>query len=75
MINTECRKAGIGCVDCKKMLAENINANLAPLRARRIELAKDPEAIWDILHDGAKRARAIAEATMIEVRKAVGLPE
>jgi len=75
MINTECRKAGIGCVDCKKMLAENINANLAPLRARRIELAKDPDAIWDILHDGAKRARAIAEATMIEVRRAVGLPE
>jgi tryptophanyl-tRNA synthetase len=75
MINTECRKAGIGCVDCKKMLAENINANLAPLRARRIELAKDPDAIWDILHDGAKRARTIAEATMIEVRKAVGLPE
>jgi tryptophanyl-tRNA synthetase len=75
MINTECRKAGIGCVDCKKMLAENINANLAPLRARRIELAKDPDAIWDILHDGAKRARAIAEATMVEVRRAVGLPE
>jgi len=75
MINTECRKAGIGCVDCKKMLAENINANLAPLRARRIELAKDPDAIWDILHDGAKRARAIAEATMVDVRKAVGLPE
>lgn len=75
MINTECRKAGIGCVDCKKMLAENINANLAPLRERRNELAKDPDAIWDILHDGAKRARTIAEATMVEVRRAVGLPE
>ena len=75
MIDTECRKAGIGCVDCKKMLAENINANLAPLRERRNELAKDPDAIWDILHDGAKRARAIAEATMVEVRRAVGLPE
>jgi tryptophanyl-tRNA synthetase len=75
MINTECRRAGIGCVDCKKLLAENINANLAPLRERRNELAKDPDAIWDILHDGAKRARTIAEATMIEVRKAVGLPE
>ena len=75
MIDTECRKAGIGCVDCKKMLAENINANLAPLRERRNELAKDPDAIWDILHDGAKRARTIAEATMVEVRRAVGLPE
>jgi len=75
MINSECRKAGIGCVDCKKMLAESINQNLAPLRARRIELAKDPDTIWDILHDGDKRARIIAEATMVEVRQAVGLPE
>lgn len=75
MVNTECRKAGIGCVDCKKMLAESINQNLAPLRARRIELAKDPDTIWDILHDGDKRARTIAEATMVEVRQAVGLPE
>ncbi len=75
MIDTECRRAGIGCVDCKKILAENINANLAPLRERRNELAKDPDAIWDILHDGAKRARTIAEATMVEVRRAIGLPE
>jgi tryptophanyl-tRNA synthetase len=75
MVNTECRRAGIGCVDCKKLLAESINQNLAPLRERRIELAKDPDAIWDILHDGAKHARVIAEATMVEVRKAVGLPE
>lgn len=75
MINTECRKAGIGCVDCKKMLAESINQNLSELRERRAELARDTDAVWDILHDGAKRARILAEATMIEVRKAVGLPE
>jgi tryptophanyl-tRNA synthetase len=75
MINNECRRAGIGCVDCKKMLAENINTSLAPLRERRNELAKDESAVWDILHDGGKRARVIAEATMVEVRKAVGLPE
>jgi tryptophanyl-tRNA synthetase len=75
MINSECRKAGIGCVDCKKMLAESINQHLAPLRERRNDLAKDPDTIWDILHDGAKRARVIAEATMVDVRKAVGLPD
>jgi tryptophanyl-tRNA synthetase len=73
-IDRECRKAEIGCVDCKKILAANINAHLAPLRARRIELAKDPQAIWDVLEDGAGRARAIAEKTMQEVRAAVGLP-
>lgn len=74
MVNTECRRAGIGCVDCKKLLAENMNKYLEPLRTRRAELAKDPDAIWDILHEGAKRASVIAEATMQDVRQAVELP-
>jgi tryptophanyl-tRNA synthetase len=74
-INIECRRAGIGCVDCKKLFAKNLNANLAPFRARRTELGQDPNTIWDMLHDGAKRARAIAEQTMVEVRGAIGLPE
>jgi tryptophanyl-tRNA synthetase len=74
MVNVECRRAGIGCVDCKKMLARNMNAALAPFRERRAEIAKDPQGVWDILHDGARRAGAIAEATMHEVRDAVGLP-
>ncbi|MHC1740327.1 MAG: tryptophan--tRNA ligase [Anaerolineaceae bacterium] len=75
MINIECRRAGIGCVDCKKILAENINQNLAELRERRNQLAARPDEVWDILHDGDKRARVIAEATMVEVRKAVGFAE
>ncbi|MBI4928593.1 MAG: tryptophan--tRNA ligase [Anaerolineae bacterium] len=75
MINTECRRAGIGCVDCKKIYAKNLNANLAPFRERRAAFESNPGAIWDILHDGARRAREIAEATMVEVRAAVGLPE
>ena len=75
MINSECRKAGIGCVDCKKMLAASINQHLVPLREKRVRLAENPEAVWDILHEGSKKARVIAEATMVEVRKAVGLPE
>ncbi len=74
MVNTECRRAGIGCVDCKKLLAKNLNASLAPFRARRIELEKNPDVVWDVLHDGARRARVIAEKTMEEVRAAVGLP-
>jgi tryptophanyl-tRNA synthetase len=75
MVNTECRRAGIGCVDCKKMLAENINQNLAGLREKRSQLAAHPNDVWDILHDGDKRARVIAEATMQEVRKAIGFAE
>lgn len=74
MINVECRRAGIGCVDCKKRMAANLNANLEPFRARRAEFAQNPDAVWDILRDGALRARTIAEATMVEVRAAIGLP-
>jgi tryptophanyl-tRNA synthetase len=74
MVDRECRRAGIGCVDCKALYAKNLNTNLAPFRARRNELAKDPNYLQDVLDDGARRARAIAEQTMAEVREAVGLP-
>ncbi len=72
-INVECRRAGIGCVDCKRLLAKNLNTHLVPFRARRAELNQNPDHIWDVLHNGANRARAIAEQVMIEVREAVGL--
>jgi tryptophanyl-tRNA synthetase len=74
MVNQECRRAGIGCVDCKMLYAKNLNAHLAPFRQRRDDLAKDPTYVQGILDDGAKRARVIAEQTMLEVRQAVGLP-
>ena len=73
-IDVECRRAGIGCVDCKKRFAANLNAHLAPFRERRGELAKDMDAVQAVLDDGAARARRIAEQTMVEVRAAVGLP-
>lgn len=75
MIDTECRRAGIGCVDCKKRFAANLNAHLGPFRARRAEFDRDPGAVWDILHDGDRRAGLIAEETMRGVRAAIGLPE
>lgn len=74
MINTECRRAGIGCVDCKALLAANLNRHLEPFRARRAEIASQPNYVWDVLRDGARRARLIAEKTMEEVRAAVKLP-
>ena len=74
MVDVECRRAGIGCVDCKKLLAENINAHLAPFRERRAELAAKPDEIWEILRDGGRRAGLIAAQTMAEVREAIGLP-
>jgi tryptophanyl-tRNA synthetase len=75
MINRECRIAGIGCVDCKKRLAANLNLHLEPFRAHRAELDTRPDDVWEVLYDGARRARTIAEATMVEVRAAIGLAE
>jgi tryptophanyl-tRNA synthetase len=74
MINIECRRAGIGCVDCKKRLAESLNGALEPFRSKRAEIASHPDMVPSVLQDGAKRARAIAEKTMQEVRAAVQLP-
>jgi tryptophanyl-tRNA synthetase len=74
MINTECRRAGIGCVDCKARFAANLNRHLEPFRARRAEFATRPGYVQDVLEDGARRARTIAEQTMIEVRAAMQLP-
>ena len=74
MINRECRIAGIGCVDCKKIFANNLNENLELFRENRAQIGKDPKKIFDILHDGGNRAKKIAKETMREVRNAVGLP-
>jgi tryptophanyl-tRNA synthetase len=74
MVNVECRRAGIGCVDCKKLLAKNMNAHLEPFRTKRAEFAAKPGYVQDVLNDGAKRACVIAEKTMEEVREAMALP-
>lgn len=74
MVNIECRRAGIGCVDCKSLFAKNLNQHLEPFRARRAEIASRPDTVNDVLNDGAKRARTIAQKTMEDVRAAVGLP-
>ncbi len=74
MVNVECRKAGIGCVECKTLFAKNLNAHLEAFRARRGEIASKPSAVTEVLEDGAERARKIARETMREVRAAVKLP-
>jgi len=72
-IEPQCRAAKIGCVDCKKLLAERINAALEPFRERRRELAEKPQYVRDILNDGAGRARVIARETLKEVKEKMGL--
>jgi len=74
MIDVECRRAGIGCVDCKKMFARNLNAHFEPFRERRAELEAQPNYVDDVLDDGAERAQEIARVTIAEVKEAVGLP-
>jgi len=71
-INKDCRKAEIGCVDCKRKLAVNLNKHLEPFRARRADLEKNPDYVKDILLDGGQRARVIASETMEQVRDAIG---
>jgi tryptophanyl-tRNA synthetase len=66
-----CRAAGIGCLDCKSRLTDHLLERLAGIHARRPEYAARPDAVWDILREGAKRARAAAAATMVEVRAAM----
>ncbi|MCX8061021.1 MAG: tryptophan--tRNA ligase [Anaerolineales bacterium] len=73
-IDVECRRAGIGCVECKQRMAANLNQHLEPFRQKRAEYARDPNYVWDVLRDGKERASKIAKQTMIEVRQAVGLP-
>jgi tryptophanyl-tRNA synthetase len=74
MVNAECRRAGIGCVDCKTLFAKNLNRQLEPFRQKRAEIATNPDSVNDVLNDGSKRARIVAQNTMQEVRAAVGLP-
>jgi tryptophanyl-tRNA synthetase len=68
-----CRTAGIGCRDCKRALKESVEAALAPIRSRRAALEASPERLDAILEEGAAKARATAETTMREVRRAMGL--
>ncbi|HEX7975293.1 MAG TPA: tryptophan--tRNA ligase [Anaerolineales bacterium] len=74
-VNVECRRAGIGCVQCKQLLARNLNQHLEPFRERRAEFGRDPQGVWDVLGEGKQRAQVIARQTMAEVREAIGLPQ
>lgn len=72
-IEADCRGAAIGCVDCKKLFASNLNLALAPLRERRARLVHSPSLVADVLAEGAARARVIAAETLGEVKQAMGL--
>jgi tryptophanyl-tRNA synthetase len=72
-INTDCRKAGIGCIECKKKLAESLKNGLAPIQERRAYYVDRPQLVDDIIREGTDRARLVAQKTMDEVRTAIGI--
>jgi len=72
-IARSCREAQVGCLECKARLAQEINASLTPIRERRRAMAAQPDYVRDVLRDGASRARPIAQETMAEVRRVMGL--
>jgi tryptophanyl-tRNA synthetase len=72
-IARKCRAGELACVPDKQHLARTLSDTLAPIRERRQRWADDPDAVRDVIADGNRRARAIAERTMDEVRAVMGL--
>jgi len=68
-----CRSAGIGCIECKGWAADALVEILNPMQERRKKYEENPRLAWDILEAGSAKARAVAGATMNEVRQAMGM--
>jgi tryptophanyl-tRNA synthetase len=68
---TGCRTAGIGCIECKAAMADNLIKWIAPVRERRVRWEQDPKGVLEIIDAGSKKARAVAQGTMGRVREAV----
>jgi tryptophanyl-tRNA synthetase len=66
-----CTTAGIGCIECKAAMAENLIKWIAPVRERRVKYEKNPKQVLEILDAGSKKARVVAQGTMERVREAV----
>jgi len=72
MVNVECRRAGIGCVDCKKRLIERVIEALEPVRAKREYLSRNTDEVRQILEAGNQKSRTFAERTLAGVRELIG---
>jgi len=66
-----CTTAGIGCIECKAAMAENLIKWIAPVRERRVNYEQNPQRVLEILDEGSKKARKVAQGTMERVREAV----
>lgn len=68
-----CRTAGIGCIDCKKILIKNVFAYMEPIWEKRSKLTSNPDLVIEIAAKGSDKAKKTAEETMLLVREAMGL--
>jgi len=72
-IERECRRAGIGCRECKQILIKRIQEYLAPIQERRQHYLTHLGEVDEIIHEGTRRAQEVAQGTMAEVREAMGM--
>ena len=66
-----CRTAEIGCIECKRAMADNLIKWIAPIRERRLQHEKDMAGVLKILEEGSKKARRVATGTMERVREVI----
>jgi tryptophanyl-tRNA synthetase len=71
VIAPPCRSGELGCVECKGKLAANLNESLRPMREKRVVIENNKDYIWDVLKNGAVRARERAQMVMDKVRAAM----
>ena len=72
-IEASCKAGTIGCVACKKRLAEKLDTFMAPLRERREHFASQPKLVDEILAAGQEKASKSAKATMEKVKEVMGI--
>ena len=72
-VQSGCRSAGIGCLECKKPLIDSVVAEIEAIRKRAREFEESPEVVSNVVAEGCERARQAARVTMDDVRAAVGL--
>jgi len=72
-VQTGCKSAGIGCIECKQPLIEAVLAEQEPMHERAQVYLDDPQLVRNIIADGCEKARKLAQETMRDVREAMGL--
>lgn len=72
-VNRDCRTAGIGCIDCKKLVADRMVERMAPIWEGRAKLTSHPKQLDEIVEEGSRRAAAVAHRTLQEVNEAMNI--